>query len=113
MRKKTKKWQLENLEMSEISEILEKLLRVFFFPSFQFCATAKIENSDLKILEKNSWGSPRFLRFPSFRPGQLNLRSSHWNSLKKGVLRNLQISQENTCIKILNSWEILKIFKNT
>ena len=49
-----KKWQIENSEKSEISEISEKLFPVFLFPSFQFCPTAKIENSDLKILEKIS-----------------------------------------------------------
>ena len=51
-----KKWQIENSEkskISEISEISEKLFQVFLFPSFRFCPTAKIENSDLKILEKN------------------------------------------------------------
>ena len=48
-----KKWQIENLEKSEISEISEKLFRVFLFPSFRFCFTAKIEISDLKILQKN------------------------------------------------------------
>ena len=48
-----KKWQIENSERSEILEILEKLFRVFLFPSFRFCPTAKIENSDLKLLEKN------------------------------------------------------------
>ena len=31
----------------------EKLFRVFLFPSFQFCPTAKIENLDLEFLEKN------------------------------------------------------------
>ena len=30
-RKKIKKWQIENLEKSEISEISEKLFRVFDF----------------------------------------------------------------------------------
>ena len=45
-----KKWQIENSETSEISEML---FRVFLFPSFRFCSTAKIENSDLKFLEKN------------------------------------------------------------
>ena len=45
-----KKWQIENSETSEISEIL---FRVFLFPSFRFCPIAKIENSDLKISEKN------------------------------------------------------------
>ena len=48
-----KKWQIENLETSEISEISEILFRVFLFPSFRFCPIAKIENSDLKISEKN------------------------------------------------------------
>ena len=42
-----KKWQIENSEISEI------LFQVFLFPSFQFCPTVKIENSDLKISEKN------------------------------------------------------------
>ena len=46
-----KKWQIENSEKSE--EILEKLFRVFLFPSCRFCPTANIENSDLKFLEKN------------------------------------------------------------
>ena len=48
-----KKWQIENSETSEISEISEILFRVFLFPSFRFCPIAKIENSDLKISEKN------------------------------------------------------------
>ena len=48
-----KKWQIENSETSEISEISEILLRVFLCPSFRFCPRAKIENSDLKISEKN------------------------------------------------------------
>ena len=55
-----KKWQIENSEISEI------LFRVFLFPNFRFCPTAKIENSDLKISEKNLLSFPRF---PSFRPG--------------------------------------------
>ena len=45
-----KKQQIENSKKSEISE---KLFRVFLFPSFRFCPVAKIENSDLKISEKN------------------------------------------------------------
>ena len=44
------KWQIEN---SEKPEILEKLFQVSLFPSFRFCPTAKIENSDLKISGKN------------------------------------------------------------
>ena len=47
-----KKWQIENSETPEISEIPETLFQVFLFPSFWFCPTAKIENSDLKISEK-------------------------------------------------------------
>ena len=47
-----KKWQIENSETSEISDILEILFRVFLFPSFRFCPKAKIENSDLKISEE-------------------------------------------------------------
>ena len=45
-----KKRQIENLKELEISEML---FRVFLFLSFRFCPTAKIENSDLKISEKN------------------------------------------------------------
>ena len=44
-----KKWQIENSEKSEFSEISEKLFRVFFFPNFRFCPTDKIENSDSKV----------------------------------------------------------------
>ena len=51
-RKKMKKWQIESSKTSEILEISEKLFRVFLFPSFHFCSTAKFENLDLKILEK-------------------------------------------------------------
>ena len=39
-----KKWLIENSEKSEILEISEKLFRVFLFPSFQFCPTARMEN---------------------------------------------------------------------
>ena len=49
-----KNWQIGNSETLEISEISEILFRVFLFPSFRFCPTAKIENSDLKISEKIS-----------------------------------------------------------
>ena len=61
-----KKWQIENLENSEISEISEKLFRVFLFPSFRFCPTAKIENLDLNILEKNFRDSRDFRGFRVF-----------------------------------------------
>ena len=48
----------KTLVTSEISEIL---FWVFLFPSFRFCPIAKIENLDLKILEKN------FLVFRDFQ----------------------------------------------
>ena len=66
-----KKWQIENSEKSEISEISEKLFRVFFFPSFRFCPTAKIENSDLKISEKNFRDFRDFRDFRVFDPAVL------------------------------------------
>ena len=44
-----KKWQIENSETSEISEIL---FRVFLFPSFRFCPTGKVEQWDLKTSGK-------------------------------------------------------------
>ena len=53
-----KKWQIENSETSEISEIF---FRVFLFPSFRHCPAAKIENSDSKISEKH------FRDFQDFR----------------------------------------------
>ena len=50
LRMKMKKWQIKNSEKSKISE---KLFQAFLFPSFRFYPTAKIENLDLKISEKN------------------------------------------------------------
>ena len=47
-------WQNENQEKSEKLGISEKLFRVFLFPSFPFCPTAKIENQDLKPQKKMS-----------------------------------------------------------
>ena len=47
------KWK-NGKSKTQISEISEKLFRDFLVPSFQFCRTAKMKNSDLKILEKNS-----------------------------------------------------------
>ena len=71
-----KKWQIENSEKSEISEISEKLFPVFLFPSFRFCPTAKIENSDLKILEKN------FRDFRDFRGFLVFDQAENINSFK-------------------------------
>ena len=53
-----KKWQIENSEKSETSEISEKLFRVFLYPSFRFCSTTKIKNSNLKISQKNFTMAP-------------------------------------------------------
>ena len=69
-----KKWQIEN---SKKSEILEKLFRVFLFPSFRFCPTAKIENSDLKISEKNIPDFRDFQNFQGFRVFDLALENNH------------------------------------
>ena len=60
-----KKWQIENSEISEI------LFRVFLFPNFRFCPSAKIENSDLKISEKN-------LRVFVLAVNNSNKKSSGW-----------------------------------
>ena len=49
-----KKCQMENSEIIW-KNYLEKLFQVFFFLSFQFSPTAKIENLDLKITEKSFW----------------------------------------------------------
>ena len=68
-----KQWQIENSEKSEISEISEKLFGVFFFPSFRFCPTAKIQNTDLKISEKN------FRNFRDFQGQKVKRRNSHKN----------------------------------
>ena len=76
-----KNWQIENLQKSEISEISEKLFRDFLFPSFRFSRTAKIENSDLKISEKN------FRDFRDFRGFRVfNLALFFHRKLKDGVI---------------------------
>ena len=76
-----KNWQIENLQKSEISEISGKLFRDFLFPSFWFSPTAKIENSDLKILEKNFRD---FWDFRGFRVFDLAL--FFHRKLKDGVI---------------------------
>ena len=60
------KGQVKNSEKSEILEISEILFPVFLSPSFRFCSTAKIENSDLKISEKNFRGFREFRGFRVF-----------------------------------------------
>ena len=87
-----KKWQIENSENSEISE---KLFRVFLFPSFRFCPTAKIQNSDFKISE------------PSFQPGRKNCDNQgrtrwywyrrHWRL--RGFTKNS-----------VHPWKMIKVF---
>ena len=92
IRMKMKKWQIENSENSEISE---KLFRVFLFPSFRFCPTAKIQNSDFKISE------------PSFQPGRKNCDNQgrtrwywyrrHWRL--RGFTKNS-----------VHPWKMIKVF---
>ena len=100
---KIKKWQIENSKKSEISEILEKLFRVFLFPSFRFCHTAKIENSDLKFLEKNFQDFRGFLVFDmAFLCGDLCVVQCHtlkyffprmaFSSVLRAVPKNLFFS---------------------
>ena len=69
-----KKWQIENSVRWEKSEISEKLFRVFLFTSFRCCPTAKIENSDLIISEKNFQD---FQDFGGFRVFDLVERNLH------------------------------------
>ena len=47
--------KVANRKLGKVGNLgnLGKLFRVLLFPSFRFCPTAKIKNSDLKILEKN------------------------------------------------------------
>ena len=59
--------------LGKVIPSFQKLFQVSLFPSFRFCPTAKIENSDLNLGKK-------FPIFPSFRPG-LNFH------LKKGNRR--------------------------
>ena len=62
-----KKWQIENSEKSEIGNLgnLENIFRVFLFPSF--CQNQKL---GFKNIGRKSPRPPRFLKFPSFRPGR-------------------------------------------
>ena len=84
------KWHIENSETSEISKIL---FRVFLFPNFRFCPTAKIENLDLKISEKNFRGfrvfdlARQILDYVSF---QRDINRSNFPHMfyKIGILKN-------------------------
>ena len=60
---------------------LEKFsyFRVFLFPSFQFCPTAKIGNTDLKISEKNVRG---FRVFDLAHQQQATRREIKWEQLQ-------------------------------
>ena len=75
-----KKWQIENSETSEISEIF---FRVFLFSSFRFCPIVKIENSDLKISEKNFRFFPDF-HFSKFStwPSKANVKTNRMANTK-------------------------------
>ena len=84
-RKKMKKWQIENFEKLEI---LEKLFQMFLFPSFWFCPTAKMENSDLKISEKNFWD---FWGFWVFYLADLLSTFGSGSSTKSTIPRNIFI----------------------
>ena len=92
-----KKWQIENSETSEISEIL---FRVFLFPSFRFCPIAKIENSDLKISEKN---------FRVFRVFDL---ASKIISLKKSIIQNKKLRMVTFLKKIKKANPVILMEKS-
>ena len=79
-----KKWQIENSETSEVSKISEILFRVFLFPRFRFCPIAKIENLDLKILEKNFQVFRDFRVFRVFRVFELAIWTPPLFFLKGG-----------------------------
>ena len=68
-----------NSEKSEISEISEKLFGIFLFTSFRFFPTGKIQNSDLKISEKN------FRNFRGFRVFSLAILKSNFLSKNKKI----------------------------
>ena len=89
-----KEWQIENSETSEISKILEILFQIFLFPSFQFCPIAKIENSDLKISEKN------FRVFQDFRVFRVR-QYMFWRAWES-TSTNLPKSQADIKTLILN-----------
>ena len=78
-----KKWQIEN---SEKLKVWEKLFRVFLFPSFRFCPTAKIENSDLKISKKNLRDFRDFRGFRVFDLAHEN--SKKWRRCEKLLSEN-------------------------
>ena len=79
-----KKWQIENLEISEI------LFRVFLFPSFRFCPIAKIENSDLKISEKNFRVFQDFLVFRVFDRGKTLAKKEDISSFSLAKVKYLR-----------------------
>ena len=82
-----KKRQIENSQKSKISEISEKLFRVFLFPGFW--------NSDLKVLEKN-FRDFRVSNFSTWPTEAVTQRCS----VKKVFLEISQNGQENTCARV-------------
>ena len=53
MKKENEKVAYRKLEKVENLRNLGKVIPIFLFPSLRFYSTAKIENTDLKISEKN------------------------------------------------------------
>ena len=114
LRKKMKKWQIENSEKSEISEILEKLFRVLLVPSFRFCPTAEIKNSDLRILEKS------FRDFRDFRVFRVfDLDNKELNCISSPIARkiifapNSQRSQKSSGEKKKRQLRSVLLFRQT
>ena len=99
-----KKWQIENSEKSEISEILEILFRVLLFPSFRFCLPAKNENLDLKILKKNFRDFRDFQGFQVFDLASVTCFSETWAS-EENINKNstFQLKNYNVIHQVRNS----------
>ena len=98
-----KKLQIGNWVTSKTSEILEILFRVFLFPNFRFCPTAKIENFDLKISEKN---------FRDFRGFQVfDLANIPFKIMKKNIdaFSDFLCTSCNSSIKSMNFFKNLKL----
>ena len=106
MEKKIKKEneKVLNWKLGKVG-ISEKLSRVFLFPSFRFCRTAKIENSDLKISGK------KFRDFQGFRVSDLAkgkcLFSLFIGNLGYGIEINRQI--DFGWMKVVNKMNYVKI----
>ena len=71
LRKKMKKWQIENLETSENIGNLEKVIASFLISEFSIFSYSQSRKLGFKNLGK------KFPRFPSFRPGQKRPMKKH------------------------------------